>query len=302
MKEIVIIGNEKAGQGDIEAELTLARAALADWPLNIILPRSVQEFCTILSLLEPEKTLAVIAMGGDGTQNLTLKYLAEKGIPLIPFPLGTANDLALSMGLKKDWNQVKHLLKKQKISSIDLLNLGGQLLSTGGGLGLGADLLDEFNKQRKNSNKVHFLHRLLKGQIYTYLSVKIILKKWGRGHRLKIITDDAEREITTAALFICNQSFIGKDLLVAPKANRQDGKMDIMIIPTESDHKMLWGLTLMKLKKHPASFISFQTQKMTIINLDQSQPLYFGDGEVFPIREQAVTCEVSPLKLKVFNF
>lgn len=302
MREIVIIGNNKAGQGHLEQELAQARETLGGFSLKILTPQTVTEFQHELSLLDPEKTMAVIAMGGDGTQNLTLRTLAEKNIPLIPFPLGTANDLATSIGLTPDWKKVKELLQKQNIKSLDLIDLGGKLLVTGGGLGLGADLLCEFNQGRQASQKINFLHRLLKGQIYTYLSVKIILKKWGKGHRLKISSDEFSNEITTAALFICNQPFIGKDLLVAPEASVSDGKMDIMIIPTESNHKMLWGLTRMKLKNHPQSFISFKTKKINISHLDGNSPLYFGDGEVFPLQGGSIQCEISPLKLKVFNF
>lgn len=302
MKEIVIIGNKKAGKGELEAELVKAQSTLAAWALKIYTPQTADEFSKILSELDPEKTKAVIALGGDGTQNLTLQSLSEKQIPLIPFPLGTANDLALSIGLRQNWNQVKQLLEKENIQSLDLLTLGGHLLCTGGGLGLGADLLQAFNQQRKEKGKIHFLHRLLKGHIYTYLSVKIILEKWGQGHRLEITSDQMNQEITTAALFICNQPTIGKDLLVAPKANTQDEKMDVMIIPYSSDHNMLLGLTQMKLGRHPENFISFQTKKITIKNLENKSPLYFGDGEVFPLTEKEITCEVSPLKLKVFNF
>lgn len=302
MKEIVIIGNNKAGQGNIEVEFQQAKLTLSDWPLRFLTPQSVHEFCKMLSDLDPIQTLALIVMGGDGTQNLALKFLSEKAIPLIPFPMGTANDLALSIGLKKDWGQVKELLKKQKITNLDLINLGGHLFCTVGGLGLGADLLDEFNNQRKEKLQSTFLQRILKGQIYTYLSTKIILKKWGKGHLLKISSQEFNQEVTTAALFICNQSFLGKDLLVAPKANTQDGKMDIMIIPTESNHRMLWGLAQMKIRRHPQTFIKFQTQKLVIKNLGKELPLYFADGEVFHFSTQEVICEVSPLKLKVYNF
>ena len=302
MKEIVIIGNKKAGKGELAAELVKAQETLKAWPLQIFTPHSAEEFSKILSNLNPEKTKAVIALGGDGTQNLTLKSLSEKQIPLIPFPLGTANDLALSIGLRQNWNQVKQLLEQEKIQSIDLLNLGGHLFCTGGGLGLGADLLQAFNQQRKESGKTHFLHRLLKGHIYTFLSVKIILKKWGQGHRLEITSDQMNQEITTAALFICNQPLVGKDLLVAPKADTQDGKMDVMIIPYSSDHHILLGLTQMKMGRLPETFISFQTKKITIKNLGTKSPLYFGDGEIFPLTNEEITCEVSPLKLKVFNF
>lgn len=48
----------------------------------------------------------VVAAGGDGTLRAVVKRLAGRGIPLLPLPLGTANNVGNALGLNgslQDW-------------------------------------------------------------------------------------------------------------------------------------------------------------------------------------------------------
>lgn len=55
----------------------------------------------IASLWDLDRNLTVVACGGDGTFHLALNSLPDMQIPLAVIPMGTGNDLARYLGIKK---------------------------------------------------------------------------------------------------------------------------------------------------------------------------------------------------------
>lgn len=55
----------------------------------------------ISSLWELDRDLTVVACGGDGTFHLALNSLPDMQIPIAAIPMGTGNDLARYLGIKK---------------------------------------------------------------------------------------------------------------------------------------------------------------------------------------------------------
>ena len=80
----------------------------------------------------------VMIGGGDGSINLALPALLETQIPLVVYPLGTANNLARSFSLPSDPKSIVSMLKQGRLIKVDVgmvneipfVNVAGLGLST----------------------------------------------------------------------------------------------------------------------------------------------------------------------------
>lgn len=78
----------------------------------------------------------VMIGGGDGSVNLALPALLETQLPLVVYPLGTANNLARSFNLPSDPVQVVSLLKEVTAIKVDVGLVNGIPFVNVAGLGL----------------------------------------------------------------------------------------------------------------------------------------------------------------------
>lgn len=62
----------------------------------------------------------VVAAGGDGTVASAARVLARRGMPLSVLPMGTANNIALSLGVSRDLDQVISGWSMAKVRHFDL--------------------------------------------------------------------------------------------------------------------------------------------------------------------------------------
>jgi diacylglycerol kinase (ATP) len=91
---LTLVHNPKAGMGQPTADEL--RSALQD-------AGYIVEYCSVtspeLSRALDEATDVVMVAGGDGTVASVARRLAGRDVPLVVFPLGTANNLALALGV-----------------------------------------------------------------------------------------------------------------------------------------------------------------------------------------------------------
>ena len=83
----------------------------------------------------------IFVFGGDGTISI-LPILEPLDIPIIPIPLGSANDLATELGLIDEIGEIISKAVKGNIELIDILSVNGRLFATVAGVGLGAEVVN----------------------------------------------------------------------------------------------------------------------------------------------------------------
>ena len=71
-------------------------------------------------LRDAENFDAVVAAGGDGTVASVAYLLAETGIPLLPFPAGTANLLAMNLASPAEPHALARLMREQRLMDFDI--------------------------------------------------------------------------------------------------------------------------------------------------------------------------------------
>ncbi|MBV9619083.1 MAG: acylglycerol kinase family protein, partial [Verrucomicrobia bacterium] len=170
-----------------------------------------------------KETDLVVAAGGDGTVGKVASQLVDTGIPLSVLPLGTANNLARSLGFT---NSVDEIIRGLENGNKHALDVGvAQLPQTeryvfeGAGAGLLADHVanaDQKEKKKpKHASKEQEMTRhvsLLRRMLHDYPA-----RKW------KIEIDGksiADRYILWEAM---NIRSVGPALYLAPWATTKDG-------------------------------------------------------------------------------
>lgn len=105
----------------------------------------------------------VIVGGGDGTINAALGGLIVAGLPLGILPLGTANDLARTLGLPVDPAAAAAVIVAGHMRRIDLGQVNDQLFANVASMGLSVELTRQLTTQVKRRwGKIGYLVATLK--------------------------------------------------------------------------------------------------------------------------------------------
>jgi diacylglycerol kinase family enzyme len=169
----------------------------------------------------------VIAAGGDGTVHQTAWQIMGSGIPLAILPLGTANNLARSLGFTGSVDEILQSLHCGKSQPFDIgvTRNGSQIdwfLEAAGG-GLFADYFPaaEANEKKGTSPEEELTAHL---SLLRQLSLDYPVRHWKMTIDGKDISD---RYILWGAM---NIRSAGPALHLAPKAKTDDGRLDFVAV------------------------------------------------------------------------
>jgi diacylglycerol kinase family enzyme len=176
----------------------------------------------------------VIAAGGDGTVHKTAWQLMDSGIPLAILPLGTANNLARSLGFTESVDEILQSLHcgKSRPFDVGVARSGSQtdyfLEAAGGGL-----FADYFPAAEANETKGASPEEELKAHLS--LLRKLALDYCARPWKMSIDGKDiSDRYILWGVM---NIRSAGPALHLAPKAKTDDGRLDFVGV-REHDRKV----------------------------------------------------------------
>lgn len=283
---ILLVLNRYAGRCKHLRIAHEARRNLWGYVIEEAAPRNREELRQILRSLESDQFAAVLLAGGDGTINAALPDLLRKNTPLLPLPLGTANDLAENLGIRMDWNLVQSLLDHGERAHIDLIRVNHALYATVGGMGVGAMLTHDINEFRERSLPFKTLNKLVRSEIYTLMTARTIVFKSGFTHRVKIsgdIRDGKERPqeqiVESGVILVCNQSFLGGDFQVTESSANDDGCVEVLVGNVRSRLELM--RMLLNLKRGRPSELShiYRADRFLMEDLDGRPIMIFGDGE-----------------------
>jgi diacylglycerol kinase (ATP) len=176
----------------------------------------------------------VIAAGGDGTVHKTAWQIMDSGIPLAILPLGTANNLARSLGFVGSADEILQSLHCGKSQPFDIgvVRTGSQsnffLEAAGGGL-----FADYFPAAKADEKEGISPEEELKSQLS--LLRQLALDYRARPWKMSIDGRDiSDRYILWGAM---NIRSAGPALHLAPKAKTDDGRVDFVAV-REHDRKI----------------------------------------------------------------
>jgi diacylglycerol kinase family enzyme len=300
LRKLALIGNPKAGDGNVRRHLYDGERLLWGRDLKIFLPNSSDEMRHICQNLDPTVFEAAVVLGGDGTQNHALRGLLQSGVPLFPFPSGTANDFSRELHIRADWAQVQRLIDDYCVTEIDVIEVEGTPYATVAGVGVGAVLTESFNRLRGGKPLYQIARRVLGDDIYTLMTAKILFFDPSCARVLRIFSGTFDETLETAAVFVSNQEFLGGNIRVAPKQDNADQMFHVLILPGTGATELLRSLFELRRGSLSPDFISFSTSEVTIESPKGESIRVFGDGETLT-ESASLNFRVRPRALRVFR-
>ncbi|MBV9453650.1 MAG: diacylglycerol kinase family lipid kinase [Rubrobacter sp.] len=170
----------------------------------------------------------LIVIGGDGTINEVLNGLGKAGFPenvtLALLPAGTGNDLAATLAVPEDPDEAEDVIRRNRVRSLDVARVRSESIgerffinvATGG---IGAEISEANYEDLKSKwGKLSYLRASL--EIARNFDVK----------EITLYLDSEEHRMRAINLAVGNCRYAGGGWLAAPKANPEDGLLDVVVI------------------------------------------------------------------------
>jgi diacylglycerol kinase (ATP) len=155
----------------------------------------------------------VIAGGGDGTMNAVAPALIEAGLPLGILPLGTANDLARTLGIPTDIDEAIAVIAHGIRHRIDLGRVNGRYFFNIANIGLGVRVKRNMSDEDKQRWKILSYARALLKAIRSM-----------RSFRAEILCDDRQHRLRSIQIAIGNGRHYGGGMTVMENATIDDAR------------------------------------------------------------------------------
>lgn len=228
----------------------------------------------------------IAAAGGDGTVNEVGKALIHSNAHLAIIPVGSGNGLARHFNIPTGLEQGIRALNQSAVISIDTAKINGQVFLGVAGIGFDAHVAEHF----ANFGKRGFFS-------YAKVALREFPKYQSQFYQMTI----DGRQITRKAFILtfANSTQYGNNFIIAPKAEIDDGHLDLIIIdniPWYSSLRLLYQFKRGTLD-HSKYFESYRFKDLTLRNPLKKVHI---DGEPLIMHEDIrVTVQRSTLKIVV---
>ncbi|MBR9973158.1 diacylglycerol/lipid kinase family protein [Magnetospirillum sulfuroxidans] len=212
----------------------------------------------------------IVAAGGDGTVNEVVNGMVDGpgGVALAVIPLGTANVLALEIGLDpKNSEQIAQTIADGPVHNVHLGVANGRHFVLMAGAGLDAHVVEGVNIALKRAT----------GKLaYVVESVKQAF-----GYDFPEITVRANGEIYEGRMAVaCKGRYYGGPFIAAPDARLESPKLEVCILPKSGVAGMMrYGLALPMNKLSDLPEVMVISAESMVIMGPRGAPLQ-GDGDI----------------------
>jgi diacylglycerol kinase family enzyme len=225
---VTLIHNPSAGDDDHAADALRSNVAAAGHEVSYtsMKERSWEE------ALEDASDLVVVA-GGDGSVGKVFKEVATKGVPVTLLPVGSANNIARSLGIPDV--EVERLVRGWAEGGHRRLDLGEAAAPWGGTLFVESIGGGIFGEVLARAEGVENAGLEVDGDEKVELGVEILREVVesipAREWRVEVDDDDLSGELL--AVEAMNIGEMGPNLPLAEQADPGDGRLDVVLIRDE---------------------------------------------------------------------
>lgn len=227
-----------------------------------------------------------VVMSGDGLVGQVGGALAETGASLGIIPGGRGNDLARVLGIPTDPGGAVAVLAEGNAKEIDVGEVNGRRFLCVASCGFDSD-----------ANRIANEARLVRGNlVYAYAAIRALIA-W-RTAKFTIVLDEQEPiEYDGYSVAVGNSRAFGGGMFVAPHAELDDGRLDVITVSDVSKLRYARGLPKAFKGTHLANDEVTEYRAATVeIRADRDFAVY-ADGE--HLTDLPATVTVLPRALQV---
>ncbi len=228
----------------------------------------------------------LVVVGGDGTLNRVVEVVRGTEVNIIPFPAGTGNDFAKSLG--KEGIRAERIIEclegkcDRIMVDIGYVKADSEKHIFINGLGIGFD-----GEVLKRLRKIPFL----KGDPLYFSAVILSLFK-RKSRRFRVITDDGSREKELVVFDIGNGKYLGGGFNLFPNSNFTDRRLSYIGIKNDRLHRVVKVL-IDVLKGHLYNNPLIEVGEFENVKLEFEEKVsYHTDGD---LRKEARFFEIGTL-------
>jgi diacylglycerol kinase (ATP) len=283
-RRALLIINTKSRSGEAQAQAAIeALESHGIEPVQLECGRR-EDLSPLIVKHRDEVDCAVVG-GGDGTLNAAAFGVIEAGLPLGILPLGTANDLARTLGIPFDLDGAAQVIADGHTRKIDLGVVNGQPFFNVASLGLSAELAQRLTRDIK----------LRFGRLgYALVAMNVLAH--AKPFRATITSETETVRVRTLQIAVGNGRFYGGGNAVEKDAAIDDQHLDLYSLEFERAWKLAFMARSFRHGQHGAwSEVRAIRAKEFDIRTRRPRPIN-ADGEIvtqtpahFSIRPCAVT-------------
>lgn len=240
MKALLIINPNSRRADDPALERGLQLLREGGVKLVPVTPDSADALPALVEQYRDDVDLVVIA-GGDGTLNAAADALQRHRLPLGILPLGTANDLARTLGIPEDPEQASELILRGHRRPVDMGQVNGHSFFNVAHIGLGTYITHQLSA----SAKKHW-------GVFSYLQTFFTALHHQRNFRVTLIVDGETRHMRTIHVAVGNGRYYGGGNLVEENARIDDGHLVLFSLKPLTVRQLLLVAPLLRLGKQRA--------------------------------------------------
>jgi YegS/Rv2252/BmrU family lipid kinase len=240
------------------------------------------------NILEGQENVdCAIVCGGDGSLCMAVPAIMATGVTLGILPMGTANDLARTLGIPDDLEAAADVIMAGRRRRIDLGSVNGKPFFNVASIGLSAELARQLSSGLKRRW----------GRTGYALAA---LRALARAERFSALVSENGKTVRTRTMQIAvgNGRFYGGGTVVAEKAEIDDGHLDLYSLEIRTVFKLALMLQSFRTGGHGA-WSEVRTLRGTEFEIRTAKPRAVNaDGEL--IAETPAVFKVHPGAVAVF--
>lgn len=233
---LIVNPNCRRGESDLSPVLSCLHAA--GWEVDAHVSHS-REHAALLIRESAECHDVVILGGGDGTLSGLIEPVLASRLPMAVLPMGTANDLARSLGLPPDELQAAEVIATGVVHRIDLGRVNGHYFFNAASIGIGVEVNRRLSKGIKGRWGVLSYARGLAG-----------VARRARPFRAEIVCDGERRSVRSLQILVGNGRYYGGGMTVDAGAAIDDQRLDVISVPPRPPLRLLRLLPALRRGEH----------------------------------------------------
>ncbi|KKB78014.1 lipid kinase [Devosia soli] len=283
-RRALMLVNPNARRGSEALDPVIAR--LAQGGVDAVIERfeTPEEVSADIARRRHEADL-VIVCGGDGTINSAAKGILETGLPMGIMPMGTANDLARTLGVPDDLLKAADIVAAGNLRRVDLGEVNGCPFFNVASMGLSVDLAKGLTPEAKRRW----------GKLgYALAALKVATR--AERFRAEIVSDTGRVKVKTLQIAVGNGVHYGGGTKIHADATINDGHLDLYSLELKNVWKFGLMLGAFRRGEHGA-WDEVRTAKSTEFDIRTETPMPINtDGDLvtetpahFIIRPDAIS-------------